>query len=99
MSKRIMDEQPIKDDNEISELIYDKNIIIVAKNLTKDYEIGEYVVRAVDKVSLDIINNDVYRFVRGKCTFIFISNKYFFLERCVGGGVRAGSGRTLGKGK
>jgi len=53
-----MDEQPIKDDNEISELIYDKNIIIVAKNLTKDYEIGEYVVRAVDKVSLDIINND-----------------------------------------
>jgi len=58
MSKRIMDEQPIKDDNEISELIYDKNIIIVAKNLTKDYEIGEYVVRAVDKVSLDIINND-----------------------------------------
>ena len=53
-----MDEQPIKDDNEISELIYDKNIIIIAKNLTKDYEIGEYVVRAVDKVSLDIINND-----------------------------------------
>ncbi|TFG14722.1 MAG: ABC transporter ATP-binding protein [Promethearchaeota archaeon] len=58
MSKRIMDEQTLKDDNEISELIYDKNVIIVAQNLTKDYEIGEYVVRAVDKVSLDIINND-----------------------------------------
>lgn len=53
-----MDEQTLKDDNEISELIYDKNVIIVAQNLTKDYEIGEYVVRAVDKVSLDIINND-----------------------------------------
>lgn len=32
----------------------DKNIIILAKNVVKDYEIGEYIVRAVDGVNLSI---------------------------------------------
>jgi putative ABC transport system ATP-binding protein len=55
MSKREIDDLPLK---ETSEIIYDKNIIIVAQNVTKDYEIGEYVVRAVDNVSLEFMYND-----------------------------------------
>ena len=55
MSKREIDDLPLK---ETSEIIYDKNMIIVAQNLTKDYEIGEYIVRAVDNVSLEFMRND-----------------------------------------
>lgn len=55
MSKREIDDLPLK---ETSEIIYDKNMIIVAQNVTKDYEIGEYVVRAVDNVSLEFMHND-----------------------------------------
>ncbi len=55
MSNRETDDLPLKD---ISEVIYDKNMIIVAKNITKDYEIGDYVVRAVDNVSLEFMRND-----------------------------------------
>ena len=55
MSKREIDDLPLK---ETSEIIYDKNMIIVAQNITKDYEIGEYVVRAVDNVSLEFMYKD-----------------------------------------
>ncbi len=55
MSKREIDDLALK---ETSEIIYDKNMIIVAQNVTKDYEIGEYVVRAVDNVSLEFMLND-----------------------------------------
>jgi len=55
---RMMDELTMKDNNEISEAIFKKNALIVAENLTKDYEIGDYLVRAVDNVSLDILKND-----------------------------------------
>ncbi len=34
--------------------IIDKNIVILAKNLVKDYEIGDFIVRAVDDVSLTV---------------------------------------------
>ena len=58
MSKRSMDEKTIEEKNETSEMVFDENLIIIAQNLTKDYEIGEYVVRAVDNVSLDVLKND-----------------------------------------
>lgn len=58
MPMRMMDELTMKDNNEISEAIFKKNALIVAENLTKDYEIGDYLVRAVDNVSLDILKND-----------------------------------------
>ena len=58
MSKRSMDEKTIEEKNETSEMVFDENLIIIAQNLTKDYEIGEFVVRAVDNVSLDVLKND-----------------------------------------
>lgn len=58
MSKRSTDEKTIEEKNETSEMVFDENLIIIAQNLTKDYEIGEYVVRAVDNVSLDVMKND-----------------------------------------
>ena len=58
MSKRIIDEETIEDHRELSEPIFDEKIIISAQNLTKDYEIGEYLVRAVDNVSLEIMKED-----------------------------------------
>lgn len=53
-----MDEKTIEEKNETSEMVFDENLIIIAQNLTKDYEIGEFVVRAVDNVSLDVLKND-----------------------------------------
>jgi putative ABC transport system ATP-binding protein len=55
MSNREIDDLPLKDN---SDLIYDKNMIILVQNVTKDYEIGEYVVRAVNNVSLEFMRND-----------------------------------------
>jgi putative ABC transport system ATP-binding protein len=58
MSKRILDDPPLEDENEELEPIIDTNVMIVAQKLMKDYEIGDYIVRAVDNVSLDILTND-----------------------------------------
>ncbi len=46
------DEDP--DDLEVAKELLEENIVIVAKNLIKDYEIGDFVVRAVDHVSLKV---------------------------------------------
>ncbi|MEJ2296759.1 MAG: ATP-binding cassette domain-containing protein, partial [Candidatus Lokiarchaeota archaeon] len=58
MSKRIMDKKTIEEKNGTSETEFDENLVIIAQHLTKDYEIGEYVIRAVDNVSLDVVKND-----------------------------------------
>jgi putative ABC transport system ATP-binding protein len=55
MSKRSMDERSIEEQNE---MVFSENSILIAQNLTKDYEIGEFVVRAVDNVSLDVMKKD-----------------------------------------
>lgn len=58
MSKRIIDEETIDDHIDLSKPLFNEKILISAQNLTKDYEIGEYIVRAVNNVSLDIMKND-----------------------------------------
>ncbi len=58
MSKKILEDQPNLEDSELSDIVFDTNMILIAKKLTKDYEIGEYIVRAVDNVSLEIMKND-----------------------------------------
>jgi putative ABC transport system ATP-binding protein len=58
MSKRIMDKKTIEEKNGTSETEFDENLVIIAQHLTKDYEIGEFVIRAVDNVSLDVVKND-----------------------------------------
>jgi putative ABC transport system ATP-binding protein len=58
MSKRSVEEQTPLEGSDSLETIYDNDMIIFAENLVKDYEIGEYIVRAVDNVSLEIKNRD-----------------------------------------
>ena len=48
------------DDDEADEIlrIMKDDIVLLGRNLTKDYSIGEYVVRAVDNVSIEIKNGE-----------------------------------------
>ena len=41
-------------DQEDLDILLKDDVLVVGKNLTKDYEIGDYIVRAVDKVSFEI---------------------------------------------
>lgn len=56
MKKKEEEENNLEEDKEADEIIalMKDNIIIQAKNLVKDYHIGEFIVRAVDDVSLAI---------------------------------------------
>jgi len=42
------------DDLEVAKELLEQNIVIIARNLLKDYEIGDFIVRAVDNVSLKV---------------------------------------------
>jgi putative ABC transport system ATP-binding protein len=57
--KRLFEDDLLEDDEEIDDLevakeLLEENVVILAKHLTKDYEIGDYIVRAVDEVSLKV---------------------------------------------
>ena len=60
MRKKEKEEKISEEDKEADEIIAQMkdNIVIDAKNLVKDYHIGEYIVRAVDDVSLTIKNGE-----------------------------------------
>jgi putative ABC transport system ATP-binding protein len=56
---RLSNDDLLEDDEDIDDLevareLLEKNVVIVTKNLSKDYEIGDYIVRAVDNVSLKV---------------------------------------------
>ena len=56
MKQREEEEKILEEDKEADEIIalMKDNIVIQVKNLVKDYHIGEFIVRAVDEVSLTI---------------------------------------------
>ena len=41
-------------ENNLAKELYERNLIIVGKDIIKNYEIGEFIVKAVDNVSLDV---------------------------------------------
>lgn len=49
--------EPLEETEEFSDNIAN-NIVILAKNLVKDYEIGEFIIRAIDDVSLEVKRGD-----------------------------------------
>lgn len=54
MEEEFLEEDQDIEDLELLEELRDGNLIILAKMLVKDYEIGDFIVRAVDDVSLRI---------------------------------------------
>ena len=60
MRKKEEEEKISEEDKEADDImaLMKDNIVIHAKNLVKDYHIGEYIVRAVDDVSLKIKNGE-----------------------------------------
>ena len=54
MKKNYNENDKEKDEQELLNELSDKNIIIFGKNLIKDYEIGDFIVRAVDDVSIKL---------------------------------------------
>ena len=58
--KQREEEKILEEDKEADKIIalMKDNIVIQAKNLVKDYHIGEFIVRAVDDVSLSIIDGE-----------------------------------------
>lgn len=54
------DKERLMDDDEADEILrlMKDDIVLLGRNLTKDYSIGEYVVRAVDNVSIEIKNGE-----------------------------------------
>jgi len=62
-SRKVLEEVSTKEGLELDELILaeelkEENVVIVAKKLVKDYEIGDFIVRAVDNVSLTVRNGE-----------------------------------------
>lgn len=45
-------------ENNLAKELYERNLIIVGKALIKNYEIGEFIVKAVDNVSLNVKNGE-----------------------------------------
>ena len=50
----LLDDEENADDIEVAKELLEENVVIIAKNLIKDYEIGDFIVRAVDNVSLRV---------------------------------------------
>ncbi|MFX1337518.1 MAG: ABC transporter ATP-binding protein [Promethearchaeota archaeon] len=66
MRKKKEEEKNLEEDKEADEVLalMKDEIVIQAKNLVKDYHIGEYIVRAVDDVSL-LVRNGEFIVIRG----------------------------------
>ncbi|MFX0048945.1 MAG: ABC transporter ATP-binding protein [Candidatus Hermodarchaeota archaeon] len=58
MEKEFLKEPESLEEIDLLEEIKANNLVILANNLVKDYEIGEFIVRAVDDVSLKIKESD-----------------------------------------
>ncbi len=58
MEKEFLEEPQDIEDIDFLEEIKTNNLVILANNLAKDYEIGEFIVRAVDNISLRIKESD-----------------------------------------
>ena len=58
MEKEFLEEPQDIEDIDFLEEIKTNNLVILANNLVKDYEIGEFIVRAVDNISLRIKESD-----------------------------------------
>ena len=58
MEKEFLEEPQDIEDIDFLEEIKTNNLVILANNLVKDYEIGEFIVRAVDDISLRIKESD-----------------------------------------
>ncbi len=58
MEKEFLEEPQDIEDIDFLEEIKTNNLVILANNLAKDYEIGEFIVRAVDDISLRIKESD-----------------------------------------
>ncbi len=58
MEKEFLEEPQDIEDIDLLEEVKTNNIVILANHLVKDYEIGEFIVRAVDDVSLRIKESD-----------------------------------------
>ena len=63
IDRKVLKDVPSKEDLELDDLILaeelkEENVVIIAKKLVKDYEIGDYIVRAVDNVSLTVKNGE-----------------------------------------
>ena len=58
MEKEFLEERIELEDIDIINEIRDKNIVILVKNLFKDFEIGDFIVKAVCDVNLKIIERD-----------------------------------------
>lgn len=54
------DKEALMDNEEADEILrlMKDDIVLLGRNLTKDYSIGEYIVRAVDNVSIEIKNGE-----------------------------------------
>ena len=50
--------EPLEETEEFSAHVANEKIIL-AKNLVKDYEIGEFIIRAIDDVSLEVKRGDI----------------------------------------
>jgi len=68
MEKEFFEEPTELEDIDIINEIRDENIVIFTKNLFKNYEIGDFIVKAVCDVNLKIKERDfiVLRFVRSR---------------------------------
>ncbi len=58
MEKEFLEEPQDIEDIDFLEEIKTNNLVILTNNLVKDYEIGEFIVRAVDDISLRIKESD-----------------------------------------
>ena len=58
MEKEFLEEPEDIEDIDFLEEIKTSNLVILANHLVKDYEIGEFIVRAVDNISLRIKESD-----------------------------------------
>ncbi|MFX1345898.1 MAG: ABC transporter ATP-binding protein [Promethearchaeota archaeon] len=58
MKKDLTEENPEFDESNLAKELTKQGILISCKNVVKNYEIGDFIVKAVDNVSLEIMENE-----------------------------------------
>ncbi|MFW9942677.1 MAG: ABC transporter ATP-binding protein [Candidatus Thorarchaeota archaeon] len=58
MKKDLTEENPEFDESNLEKELTKQGILISCKNVVKNYEIGDFIVKAVDNVSLEIMENE-----------------------------------------